>query len=234
MTIAILRSPRAGAEALALVAATVLLSVPGPALAQARGHAAEGAGIAVLPAKPKAADPAIAAGAGSPVNDSHTHLSREGGIERRLWIDNRHIAEFGDDGAPAIRVAAPDEVEAARRGSDATQAGLKSQAQSARQSPAAAPGAAVKPVSPVFKDTGGRLRALPGGVIVSFKQPLADEEARSTLEAAGLVPLRQIGERMWLVDSPAGIASLELANRLQEEGRFGFAQPNWWQPKVTK
>jgi hypothetical protein len=123
-------------------------------------------------------------------------------------------------------------VEAARRGSDAAQAGLKSR--TGQPSAAGASASAAQAVSPVFKDAGGRLRALPGGVIVSLRQPLAADEARAVLEAAGLVPLRQIGERMWLVDSPAGIATLELANRLQEEGRFGFAQPNWWQPKVTK
>ena len=238
LPIVIVRSPRAGAAIIAVAAMTLHLCFPSSADAQARGHAADGAGVAVLPTKPKQADQGLATGAGSTGIDSHTHLSREGGFERRLWIDNGRLAEFGDDGPPSIRTAAPDEVEAARRGSDAGIAGLKSQGgtarQAARQPSAAASGAAAKPVSPVFKDASGRLRALPGGVIVSFRQALAEVEARSTLEAAGLVPLRQIGERMWLVDSPSGIASLDLANRLQEEGQFGFAQPNWWQPKATK
>ena len=51
---------------------------------------------------------------------------------------------------------------------------------------------------------------------------------------AGLTPLRQSGERMWLVESPVGIASLDLANRLGTSGEFEFVQPNWWQPRTTK
>jgi hypothetical protein len=245
-SVAMLPGRRAGVMLLSMAAVSLQLCLSSPVLAQARSHAAEGAGRTELPVKPKAADPGVAGGAGnsgiasgaSSEMGDHTHLSREGGMERRLWLENGRIAEFGADGAPSIRAAAPGEVEAARHGSDAQQAGLKNQGDAARQAAgqpsAAAPGAAAKPVSPVFKDASGRLRALPGGVIVAFRQALAEEEARSALEAAGLVPLRQIGERMWMVDSPAGIASLELANRLQADGQFGFAQPNWWQPKATK
>jgi hypothetical protein len=231
-------SGAAAAVAALVAAASLQLAMAAPAIAQGRSHAAEGAGVSSLPAKPKAADPAVAgtpaaaATRGNGTPGSHSHISREGGHERRLWIDSGRVVEFGDDGTPAIRAAAPGELDSIGRGGDAAAAGSKS-LDPATGSPLhhAASG---NPVSPVFRDASGRPRALPGGVIVSLKQPMADDQARSALEAAGLVPLRRIGERMWLVDSPAGIAALELANRLQEEGRFGFAQPNWWQPKATK
>ncbi len=71
-------------------------------------------------------------------------------------------------------------------------------------------------------------------MIVSLKQAIGPEQAREQLEAAGLTPVRQIGERMWLLESPVGIASLELANRLADTGQFEFVQPNWWQPRTTK
>jgi hypothetical protein len=201
------------------------LAATAPALAQARGHQEDGAGVA--PAKP-----ALGPGSGS----APTHVTREGGVERRLWIDTGHVAEFGSDGAPAIRAASVGEVEAVRRGgsTDAKASAFKDQTQKQSQAAAGMGSAAGKPVSPVFLDASGRPRALPGGVIVSLKQALAEDDARAALDAAGLVPLRRIGERMWLVESPPGIESLEMANRLQEEGRFGFAQPNWWQPKTTK
>jgi hypothetical protein len=75
---------------------------------------------------------------------------------------------------------------------------------------------------------------LPGGVIVALKTGLPPEQAREQLQAAGLEPLRQIGEKMWLVQSPVGLASLELAQRLDGDARFDFAQPNWWHPRTTK
>lgn len=244
-----LRAHRNG-PGVSLAAATIVAALlhPGmtvPALAQVRTHAVEG--VFALPAKPKsAADPGVAdPAAGSaaaaasssstgPARGDPTHVSREGGLERSLWLDSGRIAEFSDDGAPAIRAATPGELDAIRGGTDAAAGGLKSRQQASRPPAAGATAAPGKSLSPVFRDASGRPSALPGGVIVSLRQPLPDDEARAALEAAGLVPIRRIGERMWLVDSPAGIAALELANRLQEDGRFGFAQPNWWQPKATK
>jgi hypothetical protein len=83
-------------------------------------------------------------------------------------------------------------------------------------------------------DASGHPRALPGGVIISLREDLPDAQAQAQLQAQGLTPVRRIGARMWLVESPVGIASLELANRLQASGRYDFVQPNWWQPRTTK
>lgn len=172
-----------------------------------------------------------------------SHVAHEGGMERPLWIDTGRVAEFppaGGSGKPAIRPAAPGELSDRSRvtkpgertdnpGEKTT--GAMSDATS-DATPAGVAGAAV--VSPLFIDASGRPRALPGGVIVSLKEVLRDAQAREQLQAAGLTPVRQIGERMWLVESPAGLASLELANRLHATGRFEFVQPNWWQPRTTK
>lgn len=100
-------------------------------------------------------------------------------------------------------------------------------------------------VSPVLRDAGapGRPRALPGGVIVTLKSAPAGNDAGARhaqalaqLAAAGLQPLRALdpGARRWLVASPPGLASLELANRLHESGEFAAAAPNWWQPRALK
>ncbi len=47
---------------------------------------------------------------------------------------------------------------------------------------------------------------------------------------------REIGGsgRVWLVATPAGLASLDLANRLHESGDFESASPNWWQFRARK
>lgn len=92
--------------------------------------------------------------------------------------------------------------------------------------------------SPAFSDrAGGNVaRALPGGVIVTFKTDLPEDQARAKLQANGVKPIRHLGSdtRVWLVESEAGLASLELANRLYESGEFAAAQPNWWQPRALK
>ena len=45
---------------------------------------------------------------------------------------------------------------------------------------------------------------------------------------------RPLSPRAWLVESPAGLASLELANRLAATGAFAGAQPNWWVERALK
>jgi len=82
--------------------------------------------------------------------------------------------------------------------------------------------------SPVFRDEAGRLRALPGGVIVILKSALNEAQAQALFRQAGIQATRRIGEATWLIESAVGMPSLELANRLQASGLFDSAQPNWW------
>ncbi len=164
-------------------------------------------------------------------NTAPSHLVKEGGTPRQLWIDTSRVADFGagpGSDHPWIRKASPTDL------STGTRSARPSSGSTAKMEPAPAGGPAGVGVSPVFVDASGRPRALPGGVIVALKTGLSPEQAREQLQAAGLEPLRQIGEKMWLVQSPVGLASLELAQRLDGDGRFAFAQPNWWHPRTTK
>jgi hypothetical protein len=203
------------------------LAAPSGAAERMRGHAEENR---AMPEKPEL-------GGSKTANPSH--IAHEGDVTRQLWIDTSRVAEFpAEGGRPAIRQAEPGEIAEANRtskqgpkdGDPSTPGSMPADASGAA-APSTNPPAAL---SPVFLDASGNPRALPGGVIVSLKEPLPEAQARGELEAAGLQPVRRIGERMWMVESPAGIASLELANRLHETGRFEFVQPNWWKPRTTK
>ena len=89
-------------------------------------------------------------------------------------------------------------------------------------------------VSPVFRDDAGRLRALPGGVLVVLRAPLPEGEARALIARAGATPARALSPTLWVVEGPVGIGSLELANRLHGGGAFAAAQPNWWVERTLK
>jgi hypothetical protein len=96
-----------------------------------------------------------------------------------------------------------------------------------------------KTQSPVFKDApgaSGATRALPGGVIVVLPREMPEAQARQWLISEGLTPVRALGAQAdtWLIDAPAGLPALELANRLFESGKVKTATPNWWQSRVRK
>lgn len=135
----------------------------------------------------------------------------DGRQTRGLWLDPTREAEFPTRGGGTVQP---------------------------KEAPRSATQSAQTQRSPLFFDNpalNGTPRALPGGVLVELKAPTEADTARLQLESDGLTPVRAIvGNRIWLVASPPGLPALELANRLQQGGRYASVQPNWWQPRVPK
>ena len=135
----------------------------------------------------------------------------DGDQRRALWSDQAVVADFSARSAEKASVLKP---------------------------PALAKGEAALH-SPVFrdaKDGAGAQRALPGGVIVRVDPALSDEQRAALFARHGLLAVRELGEGTgaWLVRSPPGLPSLDLANRLYESGDFVAASPNWWRPRALK
>jgi hypothetical protein len=83
--------------------------------------------------------------------------------------------------------------------------------------------------SPLFQD-GPSGKALAGGVIITFKENKSDEEVKTWAESKGVKIKEKMGivnGRTWLVESSAGLVSLDLANQLHESPDIEFSQPNW-------
>ena len=153
----------------------------------------------------------FASGGTEPPTAAPATFWHDGRQPRGLWLDPAREAEFPTHGGGTVR---PKEASPASAQSGQAQR------------------------SPLFFDNAalnGTPRALPGGVLVELKTPIETEAARLQLESDGLTPVRAIvGNRIWLVASPPGLAALELANRLLQGGRYASVQPNWWQPRLVK
>ncbi len=142
----------------------------------------------------------------------------DGSRKRLLTIDPAQVADFGNG---ALAGAAP-EITAA--GTLATKAKPEQH------------------VSPLLRDasTGKLAGALPGGVLVRLNRAVDQQQADALAAAFGAHVDHPVGAPesggylLWLFTAPAGLASLELANRIHESGQVHSAAPNWWKPRALK
>lgn len=133
----------------------------------------------------------------------------DGGVPRTVWIDKSHVAELPDNNAgprEGIRIVPADEA----RSRDATERSN---------------------TVPVFRDgpTGGRIRTIPGNIIVQLNPEWNAAQVAQWLRANALTEVHRMSNNFLVIASPPGLPSLELANRLQESGTVVYAQPDWWE-----
>ncbi|MCS7205907.1 MAG: hypothetical protein NZ853_09425 [Leptospiraceae bacterium] len=86
-------------------------------------------------------------------------------------------------------------------------------------------------LSEVFRGEGGSLMFLPGGVIVRFKEGIDESTIQEFFKNKNLSVKRvqTINERnYYLVSTPPGLASLEIANQLSTEPIIDYSTPDWW------
>ena len=84
---------------------------------------------------------------------------------------------------------------------------------------------------PVFRSESGDVMTLPGGVLLVL-DPTWDDQAVKAFFAAHGIPKSRVEEQAFaanafLVDTPPGLPSLELANRLAGEDGVVVSSPNW-------
>lgn len=137
-----------------------------------------------------------------------THTWNDGAARRGLFLEPGLEVDFGSSAGPDAPIAVR------RAGTASSQASAF--------------------VSPVLRDEAGRLRALPGGVIVVLRDGTDEAAARTLLGRASAKPSRRLSDTTWLIEGPVGLGSLELANRLNDAGGFASAQPNWWVQRTLK
>lgn len=156
----------------------------------------------------------------------------EAGVPKTAAIDPELVAEFGAQTLGMQTKAVKDEK---RSGGKVTLWRVdKNGSLSAVKTAKAANAKGV--YSPVLRDANGQTRALPGGVIVRLNPELSNEAAAQWLADKNLtvVKMLEIGKNTFVVGSEAGLASLELANSLQNADGVVWAQPEWWQERVKK
>jgi hypothetical protein len=194
-----------------------------------------------------------AANAVQPPQLQQAYTWHDGKRERTVWLDPQLLAEFKTGKKLASNSAASAAPSVKAVYAQATTVGkVKGGVQLWRMSAGAtsdqaaqnltaksATGATPAAYSPILRDsqsTSGRMRALPGNIIV-YLNPDWDRAAvdawalRKQLE---IIDKLKIGKNVYVVKTQPGLAALTLANALYQSGEVVAAIPNWWQEIHTK
>lgn len=151
--------------------------------------------------------------AAQPETKTQTYTWYDGGKPKQVWLDKSLVAEFGQRTESVSKPVAV--INGARLWRQDDQAVPRAQSEGR--------------VSPILRDEGsGRMRALPGNVIVQLDPSWSNEQITAWLSAHKLQETKRLSNNVIVVTAPPGLASLELANRLHESGTVVSAQPDWW------
>ncbi len=84
--------------------------------------------------------------------------------------------------------------------------------------------------SPVLRDSSGRRRILMGNVVVMMKKSMSSDDVSRWAAGKNLVILRQLSKfsNSYLIQSPPGLESLNLAASLQEDVNVVSSSPDWY------
>lgn len=155
----------------------------------------------------------------------------DGDKKKTVYLDETMIADFNPQSAATTKAASNSGLTAARTTGGATlwkvTSGSTKSSLSTIKS-ANQPGA----YSPVFRSSqaNGQTSALPGNVIVQFASDWDEAKVRQWVSEQGqsIASKASFGINFYILSTPPGMESLEIANRLYETGEVLLASPNWW------
>lgn len=83
---------------------------------------------------------------------------------------------------------------------------------------------------PVFRDSSRRLRIPTGNIIVKFNQDATSRQIDIFIQENGLTIDKILSEKrkIYTFISNPGVASIDLANKIQDKNLVESAYPNWW------
>lgn len=195
--------------------------------------------------------------AAQPAQLQQTYTWHDGTRERSAWLDPQLLVEFktgkktapgntghaGANTAPTVKsvYTQATAVGKAKGGIQLWRMGAGVTSDQAAQVLTARTATETTPTnySPVLRDSASpnsRMRALPGNIIV-YLNPSWDSATVDTWalgKQLEIVNKLTIGDNVYVIKTPPGLASLAVANSLHQSGEVLAAIPNWWQPLTTK
>ncbi len=165
----------------------------------------------------------------------------DGDREQRVWLNPQIVAEFnpGAEGESAMKSANSGAKVLPMKHSQAAVRlwRLNNTVETAMRSlKASHPQGKYSAVLHDGPTSTGRMRALPGNVIVYLDPQWNQAAVNNWLSARKLeiVKRLEIGPNIYVIKTGPGLEALEIANALYRSGEVKAAFPDWWQEVVTR
>jgi hypothetical protein len=186
-----------------------------------------------------AAEPKTAMSKATPLTQSYVWY--DGDREQRVWLNPQAVAEFDPDpqGESAMKsVHSSARVLPTKHNQDSVRLWqLDSTAATALGSlKTSHPQGNYSVVLHDGPASTGRMRALPGNVIVYLDPQWSQTTVSNWLRThkLELVKKLEIGPNIYVIKTAPGLEALEIANALYRSGEVKAAYPNWWQEVTTR
>ncbi|MDH2917848.1 MAG: hypothetical protein PXX73_01445 [Sideroxydans sp.] len=183
------------------------------------------------------AGPAAATGkAVAPLSQSYTWY--DGNRAQTVWLNPQLLAEFNPTPQSATQVRAAGlttgSVKEVRGGVRLWQ--VSNSTTAARALTSAQPNSRFAPVLHSAPNASAAMKSLPGNVVVIFNPAWDGAAVQAWLTRNNLQMVEKVGSgsNVYLIKSPPGLASLDLANAIYKAGEVLSASPNWWTEVHTR
>jgi hypothetical protein len=172
---------------------------------------------------------------------TQSYVWYDGDRERQVWLNPQIVAEFnpGTQGESSIKsaYAAATVMHTKRRQASVRFWKLDNTAATViRSLKTIHPQGKYSPVLHDAPGSSGRMRALPGNIIV-YLDPQWDAAAVSSWLGSHkleIVKKLEIGTNIYVIKTGPGLEALDTANALYRSGEVKAAFPDWWQEVVTR
>jgi hypothetical protein len=186
-----------------------------------------------------ASEPKQAAGQSAPLTQSHVWY--DGDREQQVWLNPQVVAEFepSAQGENSVKSINPSAMVISTKHKHA---GIRlwqldnSDETAVRNLKTVHPQGKYSAVMHDGQSSGGRMRALPGNIIVYLNPQWSEAEVNSWIGTHKLeiVKRLEIGPNIYVIKTGPGLEALNTANALYRSGEVKAAFPDWWQEVSTR
>lgn len=161
---------------------------------------------------------------------AQTYFYNDGGVRKKVVVSSEFVAQRPSSGGASARSTSTSSG-AVVSGNQIVQIVRKTSVGSGSTGTRSTTTTTTEDTMPVFEAENGMLMAVPGGLLIEFKASISSTMISSWLSSKGL-SLKEVltfkNTRYYHVDSPAGVASLELVSQIESDSFIKEIKPNFW------